>query len=47
MPVVLGKVNNYWDKNRECLYLIILEYGKEEIVLKEAHSSITDLQVET
>ena len=45
--MVFGKVNNNWNQHWECLFLVVLEYIKEVIILEEAHSSIGNLKMDT
>jgi hypothetical protein len=47
MPMVLSQINNDWNKHRECLIFVCFEDVKEIIILKEAHCSISNLQVDT
>lgn len=45
--MVFSKVNNNWNQHWECLFLVVLEYIKEVIILEEAHSSIGNLKMDT
>lgn len=45
--MVFSKVNNNWNQHWECLFLVVLEYIKEVIILEEAHSSISNLKMDT
>lgn len=45
--MVFSKVNNNWNQHWECLFLVVLEYIKEIIILEEAHSSIGNLKMDT
>lgn len=47
MPVIVSKVDNNRDKHRESLILVGFEDVEEVIVFKEAHCSISNLQVNT
>jgi hypothetical protein len=47
VPVILGQVNDNWHKHWERFLLIGLQDVEEVIVLKEAHGSISNLQVDT
>ena len=45
MPVVFGKLHNHWDQHGESLVLIGFENVQEIVILKEAHSSIGHLKM--
>lgn len=45
VPVVLSEIDDDGDEHGESLLLVSLEDGKEVVILKEAHSSVSDLQV--
>ena len=47
MPVILGQVNDDGHKHWERLLLVGLQDVEEVIVFKEAHGSVSDLQVDT
>jgi len=47
MPMVFSEVNDDWNQHRESLLFVVLENIKEVIVLEEAHSSISDLKMDT
>jgi hypothetical protein len=47
MPMVVSQVYYYWYKHGKGLIFICLQNVEEIIVLKEAHCSISDLQVDT
>lgn len=47
MPMVLSKVYNDWNKHWECLLFISLEDVEEVVILEEAHSSISHLEMDT
>lgn len=47
VPVVLSQVDDYWYQNWESFTLVVLQDRKEEIILKETHSSIRHLQMRT
>jgi hypothetical protein len=46
VPVVVSQVNDDWNKHWESLLLVVLEDVQEVVILEEAHSSVSDLQVE-
>ena len=47
VPMVLSEVNDDWNKHWESFLLVGLEDVQEVVVLKEAHSSVGNLQVNT
>ena len=47
VPMVLSKVNDDGHQHWECLLLVRLQDVKEVIILKKAHCSIRDLQMDT
>lgn len=47
MPVIFSQINDDWHQHWECLFLISLQDIEEVVVLKEAHGSISNLQVDT
>lgn len=47
MPVIFSQVNNDWHKHWERLLLISLQDIKEIVVFEEAHSSVSDLQMDS
>ena len=44
--MVLRQINNDWNEHRERLVLVSLKDVEEVVVLKEAHRSVSDLQVD-
>ena len=47
MPVVLCKVHYDWNEHWEGLIFIGFKYVQEVVVFEEAHSSVSNLQVDT
>lgn len=47
VPVIISEVYNDWNQHGEGLILVGLEDVEEVVILKEAHSSISYLQVNT
>jgi hypothetical protein len=47
MPVVVSKLNYYRHKHWEGFLLVGLEYVEEVIIFKEAHCSVSDLEMDT
>ena len=45
VPVVVSQVNNDWDQHWEGLVLVGLQNVEEIVIFKEAHSSVSHLQV--
>jgi hypothetical protein len=45
MPVVVCQVHDYRHQHRESLFLVALKDVQKVVVLKEAHSSVSNLQV--
>jgi hypothetical protein len=45
VPVVFGEVDDDWNQDREGLALVVLQDREEEIVLKEAHGSVRNLEM--
>lgn len=45
MPVIVSQVYNYRYEHWECFILIGFQNVKEVVILKEAHSSISNLQM--
>mgnify|MGYP006971446968 CR=1 FL=1 len=47
MPMVFSQVNDHWYQHRECLFLIGFKNIKEIVILEEAHSSISHLEMDS
>jgi len=47
MPVVFSQVNNDWNQHWESFLFVVLKNVKEIVILKEAHSSIGNLKMDT
>ena len=45
MPVIVCELGNNWDEQREGVCLEVSHNIQEEFVLKEAHSSVGDLEM--
>ena len=46
MPMVLSQVHNNWDKHWEGFLFVGFKNVEEIVILKEAHSSISNLQMD-
>ena len=47
MPMVVSQINDNWDKHRESLVLVGLQNVEEIVIFKEAHCSVSNLQMDT
>jgi hypothetical protein len=45
VPVIICQVNYHWYQHRECLVFVSFEDIEEVVIFKEAHSSVSHLQV--
>lgn len=46
MPVIFSKVHNYGHQHGECFIFIGLEDVQEVVILKEAHGTVSHLQMD-